>query len=219
MVVTFSTAKLAAVACGLLLIASKNALVAAFTQSANSVNCRMLPRGASSIMSFEPIEEEPSRSIGDIVQGLHGSKYQFGDSALNFEGQQFAETGYGSSTPSLDEEDYSKEPIPAWALRLKDTLPSAEAGSVLRLASGYGSVEIKNEERSWEKYYAFIVGGDDETQDSLVVEPRVGILAPRGGTESFRDAAQITVQGETRESENVFLVVGTEAESWIYKIS
>jgi hypothetical protein len=153
-----------------------------------------------------------SRSIGDVVQGLHGSKYQFSSSGINFEGQQFAETGYGSA--ELEEEDYSDEPVPTWALKLKEIVPSNESPT-LQLASGSGSVQIQNEERSWEKYYAFLIGDDIDT---LVVEPSVGMLAPRGGTENFPDTAQLTVQGAIGAEGKAFLAVGTEAEKWVYKI-
>jgi hypothetical protein len=190
----------------------------------HSVWCRpaLLKEKVPSVRLFtEPHQEgsssssTSSRSIGDVVQGLHGSKYQFSDSGINFEGQQFAETGYGSSTPAEQEEDCSDEPVPTWALKLKEIIPSNESPT-LQLASGYGSVQIQNEERSWEKYYAFLIG---DNIDTLVVEPSVGMLAPRGGTENFPDTAQLTVQGATDGAGgNAFLAVGTEAEKWVYKI-
>lgn len=184
------------------------------TNNVESLRClRLQPKRLPSVLFSETSDESlPARSIGDVVQGLHGSKYQFSNSGINFEGQQFAETGYGCSAPPT-EEDYSKEPIPNWALKLKDVMPSDEAPSI-HLTGDSGTVTIQNEERSWEKYYAFLIGGDSE---SLVVEPNVGMLAPRGGTEYFQDFEQLTVHGEAA-GRNSFLVVGTEAETWIYKI-
>lgn len=76
-------------------------------------------------------------------------------------------------------------------------------------------VEIQNDERSWEKYYAFAVGDD---AGSVAVEPRVGMLAPRGGANNFSDKSQLKVQGNIGSQGNAWLVVGTEAEKWTYKL-
>lgn len=223
-----SSSKVVAVAIIFVVLASGMTISEAFLlpriNNIHSLWCRpaLLQQKVPSVRLFsEPHQEgsssstSTSRSIGDVVQGLHGSKYQFSNSGINFEGQQFAETGYGSSTSAeQEEEDYSDEPVPTWALKLKEIIPSNESPT-LQLASGYASVQIQNEERSWEKYYAFLIG---DNIDTLVVEPSVGMLAPRGGTENFPDTAQLTVQGATGVGGKAFLAVGTEAEKWVYKI-
>jgi hypothetical protein len=176
----------------------------------------LLPRPETCLFSDSP--EQP-QSIGDVVQGLHGSKYQFNDAGVSFEGQQFAEMGYSSG--EVVEENYEDEPIPTWALKLKALTPHENASELSIIGSAEGAaalpvpvvVDIKNDERSWEKFHAFIVGD----AGSLVVEPRVGMLAPRGGANNYSDTAQLRVTG-AGNSGNVWLVVGTEAEKWTYKL-
>jgi hypothetical protein len=170
--------------------------------------------------------------VGDVVQGLHGGKYQFGDvgsSTLpSFEGQQFAETGYGSSSieSNHDETNLDNEPMANWAKRLV-TLPLPDNSPELNLSSDKGlstEIRIHNDERSWEVYYAFIVG---PLSNSIVVEPRVGQLAPRGGVNQFSDSAVLTVLFQDRGvpassvfagGEQSWLVVGTEAARWFYRL-
>lgn len=158
--------------------------------------------------------EEGRRAIGDIVQGLHGSKYQFNDAGANFEGQQFAEMGYSSGEVLV--ESYENNPIvPQWALKMKEMTPPTNAPA-LRLNDKV-SVNIRNDERSWEKYYAFIVGPAAET---TTVRPWVGQLAPRGGSNMFSDSAVLEISCPTScvVDEESFLVIGTEAEKWFYKL-
>jgi hypothetical protein len=157
-----------------------------------------------------PRSRDDSRSIGDVVQGLHGGKYQFNDAGISFEGKAFAENGYGPT--SIEEDTYENEPLPQWALRMKG-ITQMEGCPELSIDSGSISIQIKNVERSWEKYYAFLVG---ENAGSLAVEPNVGILAPRGGTETFQDNAKLTITGIVGDN-CIWLVVGTEAEKWVYR--
>jgi hypothetical protein len=61
---------------------------------------------------------------------------------------------------------------------------------------------------------------------SITVEPRVGMLAPRGsGNDSFSDQAQLKLTMKAIENQplpgngiNCWLLVGTEEESWFYKL-
>ena len=172
--------------------------------------------GSSSSSSSD--NSSNSRSIGDVVQGLHGGKYQFNHPGINYDGQNFAETGYGSGLIGDDEEvtyydDQQQEPaIPNWALKLQqldydddddDHYPTIDVSSSSSLLES--SIQIKNNERSWEKFYAFIVSdnnnnynngdSEDEIVEVVTVEPNVGMLAPRGGkSDNFQDNAVLTVK-------------------------
>jgi hypothetical protein len=157
--------------------------------------------------------EDERRSIGDVVKGLHGSKYQFGAAGINYEGQQFAEMSYSSGT--LEEDDYEDGPPPNWALSLQQKNPP-EGCPELFVSKDGAVVEIQNDERSWEKYYAFVIG--DEDCCPYYVAPRVGMLAPRGGSNDYTDTAQVAVHVTDSTQGNWWLVVGTEAASWSYKI-
>ena len=162
-----------------------------------------------------------SRAIGDVVQGLHGGKYQFQEAGgISYEGRQFAEMGY-SSEPQ-EEENYEDDPLPNWALKLQQPIPTSTVHPQLPLdKSGTAIVEIQNNERSWEKYYAFVVSSDTQSilPEQFVVQPRVGLLAPRGGTNEFSDRASIKVQHTTGRVDGTrWLVIGTEAERWTHML-
>jgi hypothetical protein len=62
------------------------------------------------------------RSIGNIVQGLHGSKYQFASPGINYKGQQFAEMGYSSG--EMQQDNYDDKPMHNWALKLQQSAMS-----------------------------------------------------------------------------------------------
>ena len=159
-------------------------------------------------------DQEEGRSIGDVVQGLHGGKYQFSDAGgMSFEGQQFAEMGYSSGEPQ--EDNYEDEPVPNWALRLKDIVPPIDCTELKVEIDAPSAIEVQNDERSWEKYYAFVVGPNSS---SFSVDPRVGILAPRGGANNFSDKAQLLIQRKNAMLGDSWLVIGTEADKWIYKL-
>jgi len=181
-------------------------------------------------------------SIGDVVQNLHGGKYQFSETQYlagqSVIGQQFANELYSGSSEcdnyfeGNDDEEEGNE-LPKWVKRLKD--PNSHVGKpiseVLEFHSknviGFSSVNtatisIKNEERSWEKYYAFIIpflenvdknGGNTINQisqeigdfaDNLqfqIISPKSGYLAPRGGASNacdenkpYSDGASVTIQ-------------------------
>jgi hypothetical protein len=170
--------------------------------------------------------EEAENSISDYTLGLHGGKYQFDSAGMNFEGQQFAETGYGSSEEE-EPQDFSNEPLPKWALRLQSQRPP-ESCPVLEVASNGGTVEFSNEERSWERFYAMIIpesGSSDEQVPavalSYTVEPSGGMLAPRGGSGAYKDTAHVVVKAEQLPMgsySSCWLFIGTEAETWHYKL-
>mmetsp|Transcript_12899 Transcript_12899/g.21393 ORF Transcript_12899/g.21393 Transcript_12899/m.21393 type:complete len:219 (-) Transcript_12899:259-915(-) len=168
-------------------------------------------------------------SVSDYTLGLHGGKYQFDTAGINFEGQQFAETGYGS-TEEYQQEDFSNEPLPKWALRLQSQVPP-ENCPVLQVAAGGGTVvPFSNEERSWERFYAMIILVENDekavaSQQSplYTVEPSVGMMAPRGGSGQYKDTAQVTVmtnelQAPSSSDYHCWLAIGTEEETWHYQL-
>lgn len=117
----------------------------------------------TSVVKVLVMEEEP-RAIGDVVQGLHGSKYQFNDAGISFEGQQFAEMGYSSGAVQAD--NFENSPIPNWVLRLKEVAPPNNALELFLVDKA--EVKIRNKERFWEMYYAFIAG---PTSEMTTVQP------------------------------------------------
>lgn len=172
-------------------------------------------------------ESASGRSIGDVVQGLHGSKYQFGDAGINYEGQRFAEMSYASGDV-VQEDNYEEEPIPNWAIRRLEKEQSIQTRTttfeevILENSRSSTSVTIQNDERSWEKYYGFVIGKDPSSYE---IKPKVGMLAPRGGSGGFSDAATITVKcakapgdGGHEEDDDAWLLLCTEAETWMYKL-
>jgi hypothetical protein len=129
------------------------------------------------------------------------------------EGQQFAEMGYSSGEIQLD--NYEDKPMPTWALKLQ-LLELPSSCPELMLWEGSAMIEIQKDKRSWEKYYAIVIG---DAASLVVVEPRVGMLAPHGGAHNFSDTAQLQVCCSGNRSQgSTWLVIGTEAERWTYKL-
>lgn len=171
----------------------------------------------------------PRFAVGDYVQGVHGGKYQFDDSSggASFQGQQFAENGYGSNEIVDDGIEEFLANKPNWARRMElpvdDPNECNEAIPKLDLMDGKGTVIIHNDERSWEYFYAVIMS-DRDIALPFVVEPIAGMLAPRGGTESHSDRRDIMVSfisdATPLESDGCqfWLVAGTESETWRYEI-
>jgi hypothetical protein len=172
---------------------------------------RTFTAGTSCLFS----EPQENQSIGDVVQGLHGGKYQFSDAGINFEGQQFAEMSYSSG--GVQEENYDDEPIPNWALerRAQSESPPEGCPGLSIGPSGNTAVEISNDERSWEKYYGFVIGA---ASSSYSIEPRVGMLAPRGGANNFSDSATIKISGNVNAGVDTWILLCTEAETWVYRL-
>ena len=208
-------------------------------------------RGSPLFQSSSSPEEQntptSSRSVGDVVKGLHGSKYQFqqgGGSSL--EGQQFAESLYSSGNYEGDkssiESTLQNEPLPQWAIRWQETfVPPTDALQLAVLWKDGGTspppppaaIGIQNDERSWETFYTFVLLVNDQQKKMdasylVQVTPRMGMLAPRGtatsGGSDFTDAVELQVQGkvacdlDTTATETMWLLVGTEAEKWVYQL-
>lgn len=178
----------------------------------------------------------PSTSIGDITQNLHGGKYQFSETQYlaggSLMGQQFAESLYSSCNEEegVEEED---DELPKWALIMQQ--PDEHEGKQLAGSMTFSecakshTISITNDERSWEKYYSFVL--PNTFQQSFRISSMRGILAPRGGASNacdaskpYSDSAHITVEliGDDHASivgGEVLLVVGTEAEIWRYELN
>lgn len=183
-----------------------------------------------------------SASIGDVVQNLHGGKYQFSDTQYlagnSLIGQEFAESLYssgGTDSESIADED---DELPKWALRLQDatehsTKPTSDT-LIFDEQHISHSITIKNDERSWEKYYAYILSATSSSCIDCpfrIISQTAGVLAPRGGTPNlcdestpYLDNAIISTEwvgssGDSNMAVNEWLlVVGTEAEVWRYRL-
>lgn len=193
------------------------------------------------------------KSIGELTQNLHGGKYQFSDtqylSGNSIIGQQFAESLYSSSSASgscvdnSDEDFIVNEEKPKWAMRLQQ--PNEHKGRQLTgtltftSSNNMHTITIKNEERSWEQFYAYILGSSNSiataSEDLFQLSSVRGHLAPRGGASNacdaskpYSDSADIRIEfvGDPQAAattfvtdEELLLVVGTEAEVWRWQLN
>ncbi len=177
-----------------------------------------------------------STSIGDITQNLHGGKYQFSETQYlaggSLMGQQFAESLYSScdEEESLEEED---DELPKWLMKLQQ--PDEHEGKQLAGSLTFSEcakshkISITNDERSWEKYYAFVL--PNTFQQSFRISSLRGVLAPRGGASNacdaskpYSDSAHIAIElvgddDATIVGGEVLLIVATEAEIWRYELN
>jgi len=161
-------------------------------------------------------------------------------------------SGGGGDDDELDnireEED---DELPRWAARLQDSNKQFAKPALGTLSfdgcnkeeeeEDVVPVTIKIEERSWEKYHAFILrrnssSKNNDNDDAVMcppfrVSPSSGSLAPRGGasnvcddTKPYLDSATILIEwvgdaGGVGEGGNEWLLVaGTEAEVWRYRL-
>ena len=183
---------------------------------------------------------------------MHGGKYQFGGFGTPptsyYDDASFSGHG-GVEQERFDDDD---EPLPNWAQRMAPN-PNSSSNDVTILTVPSNSnpmdgmvysasIEIRNEERTWEKFYAKLLssdGGGGFTEvgfadAGLSVTPRSGSLAPRGGASNACDASQpysdtavlrVTqspdAPNKTKNSStnnDLWLVVGTEEEQWTYAL-
>eukprot|EP00578_Thalassiosira_sp_NH16_P030772 CAMPEP_0181081938 /NCGR_PEP_ID=MMETSP1071-20121207/3360_1 /TAXON_ID=35127 /ORGANISM="Thalassiosira sp., Strain NH16" /LENGTH=224 /DNA_ID=CAMNT_0023163501 /DNA_START=224 /DNA_END=898 /DNA_ORIENTATION=+ len=205
----------------------------------------------------ENSNDDPSLSttIGDVVQNLHGGKYQFSETQYlagsSVMGRQFAESLYSSGGSADNEQSadviHDGEELPRWAMRLQDPMEQGSEPFLGTLAFDeeldvlHRTISIKNDERSWERYYAFILVNVDDDNAGVRhgdgcpfrASPATGTLAPRGGASNacdesrpYSDSATISVEriGEEKaavaeDERRWMLIVGTEAEVWRYRLS
>lgn len=188
-----------------------------------------------------------------MVQNLHGGKYQFSSETQYLAGgsvigRQFAESLYSSSPIESDcyvgedvieNVDEEGGELPKWAKRLQTyEEQSAKPIRDTLIFSTQQShfITITNDERSWEKFYAFILQPQSMNNSDAIdsnrifnLSPLTGTLAPRGGawnicdeTKPYLDYAHISIEriGDAAKSDKDgwLLVVGTEAEVWRYRL-
>ena len=133
-------------------------------------------------------------SIGDVVQSLHGGKYQFNSNhqyslaGSSMMGQQFAASLYSSDNSNSNNNSYTneegvlqdeeglgsgkEEPLPKWVRRLKDP-KYHNIGNKLSITETLrfdntdtiNTISIANEERSWEKYHVFLLRFKGDNDD------------------------------------------------------
>jgi len=193
--------------------------------------------------SYQNQSNDEDRSIGDVVKNLHGGKYQFSDTQYlagnSLIGQEFAESLYSSG--GVDESNVDEdEECQKWVLRLQDpteqsTKPTSGTLMFDEQHTSH-SITIKNDERSWEKYYAYILSTSSSHIDVCpfrIISQTTGVLAPRGGASNlcgdestYLDNAIISIEwriGSSGDSgiaaNDWLLVVGTEAEVWRYRLT
>lgn len=181
-------------------------------------------------------EECDRRSIGDYVKGVHGGKYQFeettGGGGLTSVGSEFAQSLYATSSSCETSVGNNglidpTEELPKWAQGLRDVDITDEQLSCDGEIQVGDSIQIRNDERTWETFYAFVL-----SSSKVGVIPETGSLAPRGGANSvgdkdkpYSDSAILNIveTGEQSgvdndESNCTWLIVGTEEATWKYRI-
>ena len=181
------------------------------------------------------------RSIGDVVKGVHGGKYQFKAGGFEaFAGEEFASALY-ASTPSAGGVGGKEEggPWPEWASQLRRPRGgsvgdvAAEEVQLVRVGDdGMATVRVTNVYRSWEKFYVTLYAeaeaeAGSEANDCqgapFLVAPLSGDLAPRGGASNvcdenqpYLDHADVTIRA-LRAGEATMLV-RTEEEQWVFRL-
>ena len=193
-------------------------------------------------------ETTPYRSIGEVVGGLHGGKYQFTP------GGSFGDSGYAgrSSAKKIQEQEQEIDPeqMPKWAQRmnLPDGIESSMSSvQILEVPSNSNrmdgmtrsaTVKIQNDEITWEEFFVKLLPRHFSVEEAASlampfrVRPRTGHLAPRGGasnacdsSQPYSDSATITVFYDESVADAAldgsiewWLVAGTEEEKWYFKI-
>ncbi len=179
------------------------------------------------------------RSIGEVVGGLHGGKYQFGDSEMGYMDQYFAGEGSFQSSGCGGIED--DEEMPRWAEKM--SLPSnlsIQNFESIQVPSNSNpmdgmvysvTVTVKNEERTWERFYTKVTNIKEKNNKPFYVNPSNGYLAPRGGASNacdenspYSDSVNLSVIHDKNYGDEInsevewWLIVGTEEQKWYYKL-
>ena len=168
------------------------------------------------------------RSIGDVVKGVHGGKYQFSSGGFEaFAGREFAAALYESASGPDAVGSEEDAPWPKWATELRRprgaTVGEAadEEVEVVPLQDGTATVRVINVFLSWDRFYATI--WHEEDGGRFEASPTCGDLAPRGGannvcdeTRPYLDHAVITVRA--RQPGAGTLLVRTEEEQWVFRL-
>lgn len=172
-------------------------------------------------------------AVSDYVKGVHGGKYQFEGatmSGMSFAGAEFADSLYSSGATIMQKQEAEEEELPKWAQCMRPPASMDLNHGILRAGE---SALVNNEERTWERFYAFVMSSS--TNDAFSVSacpfdasPITGHLAPKGGAtnvcdenDPYSDSARITVIMDKSKDvlvadEQWWLVVGTEETKWYY---
>lgn len=180
---------------------------------------------------------EGPRSIGEVVKGLHGGKYQFDNGG--FAGGEFAASLAASGGTAGGSGEEEAAAWPRWALAMRAQPESSEelvisAGT----ATPTATVVVTNRYRSWERWHAAVVRADGSSSaGALGVDAppyavdgaACGDLAPRGGannvcdeTKPYLDNVEVAVRcvapQDAGGSGEWALVVATEEEQWTWRL-
>ena len=204
-------------------------------------------------------DKKINSNVGGFVKNVPGGKYQFGDTCIidqNLAGREVMGSLYSSlNSYDDDDEDTSsvylnpKEELPQWAKKIfvvetvteDDTNTNTNTSSMTVTANNIQDIllTIRNEERSWEKFYAFIF--PFEKRSEYRVWPETGVLAPRGGAANvcdenkpYLDTADLRIlpmkdtytdtdidQGQEHVDEvrnNFWIIIATEEKTWKFKL-
>ncbi len=217
------------------------------------LSCRSANQCSAPVLQLSSHEEKENaspeyRSIAEVVGGLHGGKYEFGgDVGAGVPDSAFSGQGSCMEDGSTSNQSINLEDLPNWAKRLAPSESQTTSPLILSVPSNanpmdglvyFASVDIQNQERTWEKFYAKLMVCDSNgvfvdvptISTEIVVSPLSGSLAPRGGASNACDASKpysdkatirVTQSSSSRSatSENsIWLVIGTEEEKWVYKL-
>mmetsp|Transcript_75955 Transcript_75955/g.152607 ORF Transcript_75955/g.152607 Transcript_75955/m.152607 type:complete len:212 (-) Transcript_75955:83-718(-) len=181
------------------------------------------------------------RSISDYMGGVHAGKYDFdprltGVTSFNYDKSVVFEVDANSGKRAILAKIESDD-APFWASRSIDALAVVQGSLNLLTAGSDVAAEnlaaLKNEEISWEPFYARIEVSGQASPD-ICVTPMSGILAPRGGAGNACDASSpysdscqfavffsplLTTQVEDLpRCHETYLVVRTEMDCWSWQI-
>ena len=178
-------------------------------------------------------EQGTRRSLGEVVGGVHGGKYQFGlRGDAGYTGDAFASALASSSSADATRDAADDEPWPRWAMELRRPRGGSVAEAPenemtpLRLVDGSATVRVTNAYRTWERFYASVL----PRSASFAIEPCSGPLAPRGGANNVCDAAKpysdhvdirVRKVGDSPISdseEEAVLLVRTEEDQWLWRL-
>lgn len=150
----------------------RNSIDASFNDKIAIATTRLNSSSSSNSNNNSDSDSDDYRSIGEVVGGLHGGKYQFNDNSGNDYNYDYA--GYYTSQNSCSDQDDERPPkeIPNWALQMSMSPSESASASALRhpeiinVPSNSNpmdgmiysaSVEIQNQERTWEEFHAKLV--------------------------------------------------------------
>lgn len=169
------------------------------------------------------------RSVGDYMGGVHAGKYEFdtrisGVTSFNYEKSIIFDRIAGPARKILAKIDAAV--IPPWASRPVDLGAKVQGIINLKGKKEDCMATIRNDEISWEQFYARVEYSAGSAENEFRVTPCNGCLAPRGGannacdeTRPYTDECLVTISRVADapllhgEHERVlFLVVRTELD-------